>query len=317
MKATFQAFCAILLTGLIGCAKDSSALKVSHTPWPGYEIIKMATQNKYINNIEIVEFEDQADPPRAFSRGTIDIAQATGIEIANICRTTPKRCPVIILVIDQSTGGDQILSINSRSINDLKGKKIGVTTDTFGTYVLFQALKNSGITIDDVSLRPMPLEKMPNALGAGEVDAIVTYPPSSETARDFGAKTIYNSSTMPEAVLDYLIVSPEVYSSRKKDLELIVRGWLGFLKEFEANPNQHIDLVAEAEGISKEEYASLLQGIKFYSNATDQIALLSRDGLTSKNMSLVYDAGIEMGFVNPETKKPIIGDEIIRRMAGS
>ncbi len=301
-----------LLAFTSACSNSSENMKVSYSPWPGYEILNSAIEEGYISNLEIVRYEDQADPARAFSRGLIDIAQLTGIEISNICKITPDRCPVIILVIDQSTGGDQLMSINFSDVNDLKGRKVAVTTDAFGTYVLYQSLQDSHLSVDDIALRPMVMDKMPEALANGEVDAIVTYPPTSELARELGASTIFDSSSVPAAVLDYMVVSPNLYLNEESKLRALVAGWLKFLQKFEKDEKPFIESMAMNEGLEPNEFKELLEGLKFYSNPASQVSLLSQDGLAERNIDLIYQAGIQLGTIDSQTLKPRISSKFLR-----
>ena len=54
----------------------------------------------------------------------------------------------------------------------------------------------------------MLVSEMPRELSVGNVDAVVIYPPSSEKARSFGAKTIFDSSKIPGQILDVCAGSP-------------------------------------------------------------------------------------------------------------
>ena len=43
-------------------------------------------------------------------RDRIDVVQLTTVDILDICSRQPDRCPVVVLVLNESLGGDQIRS---------------------------------------------------------------------------------------------------------------------------------------------------------------------------------------------------------------
>jgi len=86
------------------------------------------------------------------------------------------------------------MSLSLNHLSDLADKRIGVAANSFGPFVLQKALESVDLTIDNVSIIPMLVSEMPGELSQGSVDAVVVYPPNSEKARSYGAKTIFDSS---------------------------------------------------------------------------------------------------------------------------
>ena len=90
-----------------------------------------------------------------------------------------------------------------------------MATSGFGPFMLEKAMQSVALSIDDVSIVPMLVSEMPRELSVGNVDAVVVYPPNSEKARSFGAKTIFDSSKIPGQILDVLAVSPSVWTRKR------------------------------------------------------------------------------------------------------
>lgn len=77
------------------------------------------------------------------------------------------------------------------SINDLKGKRIGLTADTVGQYYLGQFLTFNDITEQQVTLVNMTQPELVSALAKGDIDASVVFEPNGYTTkRLLGSKAI-------------------------------------------------------------------------------------------------------------------------------
>ena len=85
---------------------------------------------------------------------------------------------VTVINTDLSLGIDGIVAQkNIQSIEDLKGKKVGISSNTYGEYLLSVVLKRSRMTMKDVVLVEEPAEKTIEAILENRVDAIVTWEP--------------------------------------------------------------------------------------------------------------------------------------------
>ncbi len=69
------------------------------------------------------------------------------------------------------------------NISDLYGKKVGVVRGTVMEFYLGRFLELNGLSISDVSLVNITLAQSANVVINGDVDAVVSFPPYVETAR--------------------------------------------------------------------------------------------------------------------------------------
>ena len=79
---------------------------------------------------------------RAYLREEIDVVQLTTVDIIDICSRQQDRCPVVVLVLNESLGGGQIMTLRLNHLRDLSDRKIGVATSGFGPFVLEKALQS-------------------------------------------------------------------------------------------------------------------------------------------------------------------------------
>jgi NitT/TauT family transport system substrate-binding protein len=86
----------------------------------------------------------------------------------------------VIVTLFRSENDLGIVARQDRGISrvaDLRGKRVGVTTGSTAHFFLDNVLSRSGIAIGEVSLVDLGADAIAEALGRGEVDAIVTWEP--------------------------------------------------------------------------------------------------------------------------------------------
>jgi len=288
-----------------------SRLRISHSEWPGYEYLNFAVSKGFVPNSVIVPLTDQSEVVRAYLREEIDVIQLTTVDILDICSRQPERCPVVVLVLNESLGGDQVMSLTFNHLRDLSDKKIGVATSGFGPFVLEKALQSVDLSIDDVSIVPMLVSEMPQELSIGNVDAVVIYPPNSEKARSFGAKTIFDSSKIPGQILDVLAVSPTVYASRKKDVTEIISGWFKAHNYQINNASEALASIALSQGLTPNELKDVLNGLAFHITGEDQRDLLRVGGPVVENFRAVQKLMVQLNLVTPQVSSPKVSSDLL------
>lgn len=288
-----------------------SKLRISHSEWPGYEYLNFAVSKGFVPNSVIVPLTDQSEVVRAYLREEIDVIQLTTVDILDICSRQPERCPVVVLVLNESLGGDQVMSLTFNHLRDLSDKKIGVATSGFGPFVLEKALQSVDLSIDDVSIVPMLVSEMPQELSIGNVDAVVIYPPNSEKARSFGAKTIFDSSKIPGQILDVLAVSPSVYASRKKDVTEIISGWFKAYNYQINNASEALASIALSQGLTPNELKDVLNGLAFHITGEDQRDLLRVGGPVVENFRAVQKLMVQLNLVTPQVSSPKVSSDLL------
>ena len=248
---------------------------------------------------------------RAYLRGELDVVQLTTVDILDICSRRPEQCPVIVLVLNESLGGDQIMALSLNLLSDLAGKSIGVSANSFGPFVLHKALESIGLSIDDVSIVPMLVSEMPEQLSTAAVDAVVVYPPNSEKARAFGAKTIFDSSEIPGEILDVLAVSPSVYVSRKNDIKAVLAGWFKAHQFSFDHSSEAVASMASNQDLTPQEFREVLSGLVFHATEREQEELLQPRGPVVENLEAVKQLMTNLNLFRQQTPSPRVSSELL------
>lgn len=267
-----------------GCApKALPVLRVGMNPWPGYEFLHLAQQKGFYKDegleVRLVDFSSLADCRRAYERGQLDAMGSTVIEVLMV-RDQSARSPQIVQVVDYSAGADVILAQPGLKTGaDLRGARIGVELASLGVYVLARGLEKSGLTFSDVKAISMDQVSMEDAFRKGELDAVVTYPPTSiKLLADTQAHPVFSTAEIAGEVLDVLVVEEEVIRQRPGDVGKFLKAFQRAVAYASTNPADAYRIMAANEGISPEEFArALTDGMKLLT-AADQAAYFQRGG---------------------------------------
>ncbi len=277
--------------------------------WPGYEYFYLADQKGLTTaqglNVRIAEFPDPQVIVHAFLRGDLQVAQLTTVEAVDICGRAPDRCPVVVLVLDESRGGDQVaVRPGIASLAELRGRRVGLTLSTLGPYVLSRALEREGLTLDDVQVRNIPLEGMGDALAKGAVDAVAFFPPYSELAyRNGVARKLFDSAAIPGEIFDVLVVSPEFYATQGALLARLLRAWQAAHDLAKAEPAMARALMARREGLTPDEFRTAEEGLVYWT-LRQQDSMLAPGGTLERNLLAVQEVQKALKLVAPGSPLP-------------
>lgn len=295
--------------GLVSCGVSEAKLTVPISSWPGYEYFYLAHRLGLdrAEGLEInpVQFADPQAIVHAYLRGDLSVAQLTTVEAVDICARDRKRCPVIVLILNESRGGDRIAIANGLpGISALRGKRVAVTYSTLGPYVLSRALEQNGLSLGDVKLADMPLSRMPDALKQGKVQAAVFFPPFSDyAARDGASHVVFDSRAIPEEVFDVLVVDPTFLKEHSRQLQSLIRVWEQAHQRAKLDRSKAVALMAAREQVSAKEFEASEQGLVYFPLST-QRQMLAANGVLSRNLKAVQAVQQRLKLLPPATPLP-------------
>lgn len=281
----------VLVLLLSACEEKKSAetLKVGISPWPGYEPLALAAdKNFFKTDIRIIRFSTPEDSYRALRDGVIDVAAFTADEVFHYAEV--RNAPKIFLILDISNGADAIVAKKEiNDISDLKGKRLGVEGSALGHYVINRSFDFSkNIKLDDITLKYVPIGKQSQAFKNDEVDAVVTYEPSKSLLIAQGAHVIFDSSQIPNEIVDVLVTNNETINTRSQDLKSLVDGWFRSLQYINDNKDLAMEELAIAEGTNKDDFIRSFSDIKIPSKE-ENIKMIGENGTLVKPLQRLSD----------------------------
>ena len=292
---------------LAGCASrmglaDKPKLLMPLAPWPGYAYMALAHERGFDRaegiTLDLRRYDDPQLIVKDLAWGRLPLAQLTTVEVVDLCARQPKRCPEVILVLNESRGGDQLIASAAIStVRQLQGKRVGINPTTLGPYVLSRALQSHGLDNQAVQVVTLGMEAMANALATGEVDAVATFPPFSKEAQRLAkGRVIFDSAQIPGEIFDVLVVDRSYLQEHSDDLAAAVKAWQQAHTFARAQPQPANAFMAQQLNLSPEAFGLANQGLVYFS-LSQQRAMLRPDGILQRNLVAVQKAQLAMGLI--------------------
>lgn len=236
-RSVSAALCTAALAGsLAGCqtakeaqasvdAKAASGAKVSCpvTPDPSVHAhVRMAYQlipngDLVVKNEHLLEtclpnatiswskFDSGGDVVQAFGSNSADIG-LLGSSPATKALSAPLNIPIKVVWVQDVIGTAESLVARSatvKSLQDLKGKKIGVPFGSTSHYSLVLALQQAGMSADDVTLINLSPDKILAAWKRNDIDAAWVWDPTLSQIKQSGHTVMSSADTAKKGAATY------------------------------------------------------------------------------------------------------------------
>src|SRR6185436_2805765 len=172
-------------------------LVIAYSDWPGWVAWDIALHKHWFDTAGVkVDFKwfEYVPSMEAFSAGKVDACSMTnGDQLVTGASGAPS---VAILINDYSNGNDMVVArAGIDTVEQLKGKKVGVEVGFVSHLLLLNALKAHKMSAKDITIVNVPTDQTPQALKSGSVDAIVAWQPNSGQALKevAGSKPVFTS----------------------------------------------------------------------------------------------------------------------------
>jgi NitT/TauT family transport system substrate-binding protein len=254
-----------------GASSSGAPIKFGYSAWPGWFPWQVAEEAGIFKdagvNVELVWFEGYLDSINAFASGQLDgNSQTLNDTVASVAAGSDQ---VIVLVNDNSTGNDQIIATREvQTVQDLRGKRVGVEVGVVDHFLLLQGLRKAGLTAADVQIVNLETGAAAAAFASGQLDAVGVFAPfTTQALKRDGSHTLFTSKDYPGSISDHLVISRKLVTDRPADVQKIVDAWFKTLDYMKANPEKAVDIMAKRAGVSKEEYRSYEAGTTIFTLA--------------------------------------------------
>lgn len=239
--------------------------------------------------------------------------QLTTVEAVDICSRVPQRCPVVVLILDESRGGDKVAVRQALgTIGALRGKRVAVTPSTLGPYVLSKALGRHGMNLADVRIVAMPLADMGTRLAAGDVGGAAFFPPFSDAVLASGkAVEAFTSAEIPGEIFDVLVVDPTYYQNNIDTLARLLRVWQRAHERARQDPKA-VEIVAARQSATAEAFRDTERGL-VYSGFAEQKSMLVPGGQLARNLVAVQAVQEQLGLIRAAAPLPKVTTKPLER----
>lgn len=256
---TKAALLALLLNLLASCAGLSttpvpaSPLRIEFTQWWGDYTLLVAQEKgffeKYGVQVEPVYYDIFSKTYPDLASGQLDGALIAVGDTININRSSPM---TIIAVYDN--GGDDAVIVGPEinSIEDLKGKTIGLQLGSQYELTVVKMLQSVNMGTDDVTMVSIYPEDALAALESGQVQAASSWEPYSSEALSKGYKIIYPDEQL-HLFPDTVVFRKSIVDERPDDVRAFLKAWFEAVDYRLQNPEETQAIAAKYLGVGIEE----------------------------------------------------------------
>lgn len=315
------AFClsAVLTFGLVGCGQTATqpssqgtavtTLKLGSLPIEDNLPILVAQKNGYFSEeklaVELVPFQSPVESQSAFQAGTLD-GLVTDMLVAALLKSSGANLKVTSLALGATPteGRFAILAApNSKitSVVELKGKAIGISSNSVIEYVTDGLLKAGGL--DPSAVEKTVIAKIPlrlEMLLSNQIDAIVVPDPHVSYAVSKGARIIAEDTAGQNLSQSVIVMKASVLTENKDAATRFYKAYKKAVEEINKNPTQYKDLLVTAANIPQEiakDYKVQHYPLPQLPAETDVSALLKwLDQKALLKAPVVYDDFVQKGL---------------------
>lgn len=263
IKNTLKIFLlSITINILVSCSvfqpteRKALPLRVEFTQWWGDYTLVIAQENKlfekYGVQVEPVYYQSFSETYPDLASGQIDGALIAVGDVINVNRSAAMK----VVAISDDGGDDAIVaSPEITSIQDLKGKRVGVLVGTQYELIVSEMLRSVNMLPGDISIIEINPEDATAVLANNQVDAVYTWEPFLSNAISDGNKVLYPKEQL-RLFPDMIVFNKSVVEQRPEDIRAFLKAWFEAVEYRQKNPELTRSIIANYLGVSIEEVQS-------------------------------------------------------------
>jgi len=240
-------------------------LKIGLNVWPGYGAFFIADDKAFFKNegVDVQLSIIDGDPEReaSLASGRLD---AIGMTLDNLVLLRSRGIDArAVYKYDGSNGADGIVVRREyKSLNDLRGKKVGWASGTTSNFFLAVALARVGLHTTDLEHVSLSSDDAGAAFAAGHLDAAVTWEPWLSKAKESGlGYTLISSRELP-VIEDVLFFNADILTTRRQEVRGFLRACFEAVSYWKSHPDEAVQIISKHLGMPPADVKSMLGGIK-------------------------------------------------------
>ncbi len=231
--------------------------------------------------LEVVPSRDTNGLIAEFAAGKYDLIAVSLGDAIILTKTRPDL--VVLLVADESAGGDQLLHAPGIRSDATTPPRFGTNLGGFGEIFVRAWLEREGIAPGDVLWANVDASDVPAALAEGRIDFGHTWQPYAQEAAESGAIPVFSSADTPGLILDVVLATRSGLERQPEAYRGFLRAWFEAERRWRADPAAGDAAAAAALGLDPAVVS--LAGVKMYSLEDNRQAMTG--GADSPLASLV------------------------------
>lgn len=292
-------FVVVMLPLLVGCEQPKKApLRLGFNLWPGYAPLHMAAELGHLDHhpIAVVDVANTNELIRGMTLGTLDGGGFTLPELLN-ARDLGLDL-VVILVTDVSIGADAVIARPAfSSMRDLKGQRIGVSSNALGTLMLERAAESVDLNASDFERVDVELDRHESVYEQGIVSAVITFEPMRSRLLEAGAVELFSSAQIPGEIVDVIAVTRDTWEQREPEIRAVLNGWFKTIALFENDRDRALAVMNKRLKLDTEAAHHAMDGL-FVPKRDKVVDMLTNHGESLRpTMKRLESAMLESGEI--------------------
>jgi NitT/TauT family transport system substrate-binding protein len=176
--------------------------------------------------------------------------------------------------LDYTIGSDGVVAKKDiRSLQDLKGKRIGIEKGTIAHFTVLKALEQAGLDQTEVEFVNLGTEALQKAFINDKTDAVGTFEPyMSNMKREGNGHIVFSSKEIPRAICDVLFVKESVTQQHPEVIDHWINAWNSALAFKRNKPENYLQTLSKLNGTSVSDLKDSFKGIFFTDMMENRIA---------------------------------------------
>jgi NitT/TauT family transport system substrate-binding protein len=164
-------------------ATKGTELRIGYQPLasPGGALMEVIKRDRLFQKelkhkgirLRLLPTNSGGESARLIKEGSLDASFTGDMPTIELALSTP-----ITIIGPIKRNYASVVAQRGLTPRELKGKRIGYVYATSGHYALLKTLQNGGLTEHDVTLVPVEISKIPEALLSGKIDAFAAWEPT-------------------------------------------------------------------------------------------------------------------------------------------
>ena len=275
MSFSIKSLTVFLCLLVAACSEQNTlTLRIGTNVWPGYEPLYLARELGYLkkNEVHLIEYTSTSQVLKAYKNGLLDAAAVT-LDEAIVLREGGEDIRVI-LAMDVSNGADALLGQASlKTIDDLKGKRVGVEHTALGAYFIHRIIELSSLEKKDITIIPLEVQQHMRAFKEKEVDAVITFDPARSKIVEAGGNVLFDSSQIPGEIVDVLIVRAEKMNLYKENINGLKWAWFKAIGNIQTDPAKYAKLIDKRMRMGEASVMDVFNGMSFPNKEKNELLL--------------------------------------------
>lgn len=210
-------------------------LRIGINACSGAEYLQIGLEQNYFTKaglrVRFIEFGSLQDVQQAFEWHQIDAMVCPFVDaVVMQCKNNNYDSKIILFTSfpKRQFSWHLMANTDTKTVKDLKGKRVGVEINSFSNYVLCRALTSVGLSLNDITLIPVDPTAHVTFLQNKKVDCVVTYWPFNNDLKvlDKNLHSIYSTEDWPrEMKLNVLLIQNHKLNLFRKKLSCFIGQW--------------------------------------------------------------------------------------------